>query len=336
MEVTLPAYNDGLVCLDELHQMTPKEASKIPLMVGNQRGKLTSTRNRKTRPVNTWRVALLSSGNIDLETKLKEAGFSSEANQEVRFISIPVDGFEAGCFNDTRGEAPAFYVNEMLKPALEAHYGTAGPAFLEKLCRDRGAADRLKRYAKAWLADCSVDIKNPQVGRIADMFAAIAAAGRLACDYGILPFYGSDIHAAVNRMLQAAPMAHVKGSIEEAKAVENILHYIDTRAHGEMNQWNLPMAANAPRTGSFNEDGQFRDYYFLHKPLVTIAGASWAVVKKALLDSGLMVEEDSSVNPRQNGYPQSRYHVIQGKVIEAYRGGSSPDPTDEFDSNIFD
>jgi uncharacterized protein (DUF927 family) len=73
------------------------------------------------------------------------------------------------------------------------YYGVAGPAFLEKLVEARAKdGDKLKRVLRdrcdEFLADQLPEEADGQVRSAALRFALIAAAGELACVYGVVPW----------------------------------------------------------------------------------------------------------------------------------------------------
>jgi hypothetical protein len=64
--------------------------------------------------------------------------------------------------------------------------GTAARAFLQRLVRDERAASKLKSYSAEFLRQAESALGDNVHGRIATNFAVIAAASRLAIDYGVL------------------------------------------------------------------------------------------------------------------------------------------------------
>ena len=122
MENTLAARNDLCLGLDEMSQVTAKAASQAAYMIaqGFERGNAMA-RNGEPLRTRRWRCSVLSTGEIDLETKLAEAGEMARAGQEVRVIGVPaVAGKGFGAFDDlcgtNSGEALAEHLREAALP----------------------------------------------------------------------------------------------------------------------------------------------------------------------------------------------------------------------------
>lgn len=189
-------HNDGLLALDELGEIDPREAGATAYMLGNGVGKARAHRTGTTRPVIAWRLLFLSTGEESLADILARAGHAIRAGQEVRFIDLPADaGKGLGLFDTLHGmkefgagEASAFA--EALTAAGMAQHGTAGPAFLTwlapKLAADpawpaRVLVPRLQDFLGEYLPEGA----SGQVRTVCRRFALVALAGELATEAGI-------------------------------------------------------------------------------------------------------------------------------------------------------
>ena len=83
--------NDGLLILDELGEIDPREAGAAAYMLANNAGKARARRDGLARPTATWRLLFLSSGEIGLADHMREAGKRVRAGQEVRLADLPAD-----------------------------------------------------------------------------------------------------------------------------------------------------------------------------------------------------------------------------------------------------
>ena len=110
--------NDGLLCLDELSQLPPREASETAYLLANGQAKARMGKNILARRAGRWRLLFLSTGELALADKIAEAGTGrrATAGQEVRIIDIPADaGMGLGIFEDLHKEADAAAFARCLK-----------------------------------------------------------------------------------------------------------------------------------------------------------------------------------------------------------------------------
>jgi Domain of unknown function (DUF927)/Domain of unknown function (DUF3854) len=107
LESVAALHSDNILCLDEIGQVSPLELGKIAYDLANGMGKRRSRPDGSGRPVSSWNVIFLSSGEVSLEQKMQEAGghrgarIQAKAGQETRMLQIPAEvanGF--GLFED--------------------------------------------------------------------------------------------------------------------------------------------------------------------------------------------------------------------------------------------
>jgi putative DNA primase/helicase len=126
--------SDTVLILDELGVVDVRDAAVGIYGLANGSGKARAARDGSLREPRTWRVLILSTGEIPIATKLGEdGGRKARAGQLVRMLDIPADrgkGFGAfdhgGPGNDAGALAKAF------KQAAISDYGTAGPEFVRR------------------------------------------------------------------------------------------------------------------------------------------------------------------------------------------------------------
>ena len=189
------AHCDLPLCLDELGQIRGEHAAQVAYQLS---GGLGTTRALKTGAAaarKEWRVTIISTGEISLGDKVREANSQQRimAGQEVRFIDVPADaGNELGLFDwvpEIDGQGPrerSKDLSERLNRACQNHFGHAGPAFVEAFIsnRDRSTAEARKiiaEFQKMHAANA-----DGQVQRVANIFGLLAAAGELAISFGIV------------------------------------------------------------------------------------------------------------------------------------------------------
>jgi putative DNA primase/helicase len=190
LEGVAAVSNSTCLVLDEISQVSGKEAGQVAYMLANGHGKLRADRSGAARHRLSWRMLFLSSGEMDLAAKVAESGGHTQAGQEVRLLNVPVDGRIHGVFDELHGAADGAEFSDRLVNAAANTYGTAGPAFVEWLMADQPKAAATARDAIERLeagADLTHGVMKAdgQVKRALRRFAVIATAGELATKAGI-------------------------------------------------------------------------------------------------------------------------------------------------------
>jgi uncharacterized protein (DUF927 family) len=171
---------------------------EVVYMLANQRGKARMNRAGGPRRLPSWRLIYLSTGETTLATKMGEAGLRPHAGQDVRLLGLSADaGAGFGVFQNLHGVASAGAFSDQLRRAAVSYCGTAGPAFLEVLTRDRAKdAERLesalRKGREKLLASNVPEGADGQVRSAAARFALIGLAGELARTCGIVPWAEGD------------------------------------------------------------------------------------------------------------------------------------------------
>ena len=81
-------HNDGLLILDELSQIDPREAGEAAYLIANGRGKNRAARNGTAKQAASWRLLFLSAGEESLSALMARAGRKSTADREIRMAEI--------------------------------------------------------------------------------------------------------------------------------------------------------------------------------------------------------------------------------------------------------
>jgi putative DNA primase/helicase len=132
LEVVAETHRDCLLPLDELSQADSKSVGDMVYMLANNQGKARLKSSITLRNLNQWRVLILSSGEVTLQTKIEESGKKALVGMEVRFVSIQADaGNSYGIFENLHEFASGETLSKYLKEASTKYYGTAIRAFLE-------------------------------------------------------------------------------------------------------------------------------------------------------------------------------------------------------------
>ena len=120
LEGTAASADDTLLSLDELGEVSAKDAEAAAYMLGNGQGKGRSTARGNALASSKWKVVFLSTGEISLAERMAEAGIAYMEGQAVRCIDLAIDGRRFGIFDDLHGEArPADLANRMKRASAE-------------------------------------------------------------------------------------------------------------------------------------------------------------------------------------------------------------------------
>jgi putative DNA primase/helicase len=204
LEGSAAAHNSILFALDELHQISPREAGQAALMLCNGTGKARADQRGEARVRKQWTILVLSSGECSLADRVAAAGETVTAGQEVRFLDLKVDERAFGCFDDLHSETGGKAFAERLADAACAAYGTAGPAFVKFIMRTPDIVSRAEATMAKFEADTEADYgladANAQVMRSLRRFAIIAAGGELATEAGITGWAAGEAADAIQEV----------------------------------------------------------------------------------------------------------------------------------------
>ena len=88
LEGLAAVHNDGLLILDELSQIDPKEAGEAAYLLANGQGKNRASKLGTIKPSNRWSLIFLSAGEESLTTLMARAGQRTNAGQEISIFKI--------------------------------------------------------------------------------------------------------------------------------------------------------------------------------------------------------------------------------------------------------
>lgn len=194
LEGTAAAHNDTLLVMDEMGQVSPYIIGDIVYMLANGEGKTRADRRGNARRTKRWRIAILSSGEINLDEHLMATGRRAKAGQEVRLIGIPAVSRDAkyGVFENIHDFKNGAEFSKHLCQAVGDAYGTPFREFVSKMIQDRtNLTSKWSQFLqeKAWFLPSDAD---GQVRRAMIRFMLVAFAGELATEYGITGWNSGD------------------------------------------------------------------------------------------------------------------------------------------------
>lgn len=181
--------NGSLLVLDELAEVSGRDAGQAVYMLAIGTGKARAHRSGVVREQLRWRVAILSSGEITLADKLVEVGGRAAAGQAVRLLDIEADNGAFGAFENLHGLPSGAAFADRLREATAKNFGTAGPTFVAGFLRRRDemlAQLRAEMDSFRMMAVERFRLSGEgQVERAVMRLALMAAAGELGAVFGI-------------------------------------------------------------------------------------------------------------------------------------------------------
>lgn len=131
-------HNDGLLILDELSQIDPKEAGEAAYLLANGQGKARASRAGTAKQAARWRLLFLSAGEESLTALVARAGRKANPGQEIRLADFDADaGAGMGIFEMLHDQLSPAALALAIKDATIRHYGNAGLAWLRSVVADR-------------------------------------------------------------------------------------------------------------------------------------------------------------------------------------------------------
>lgn len=229
LEGTATAFNDGLLCLDELKQIDPKALEATTYMIGNGQAKGRANTYGQAKKVSTWRLLYLSTGELGLADMLATIGSKTYAGQELRFIDLPSDaGKGLGVFDTVHGLDGATLANT-IKANAEKYHGTAGIEWLTYLVENQDTLE-VRKAIKAFTDYAMPKDATAQHGRACDYFGLIAVAGEVATEQGITGWSAGDAYKACKRLFIEWMDGFGHGNKEATNIIEHLRGFIE--AHG--------------------------------------------------------------------------------------------------------
>src|SRR5262249_18192470 len=170
LEGTAALYSGTLLPLDELSIASGHEVGNIVYSLASGIGKQRAQRDGSARAPKTWRVTILSTGEIGIAAKIQESGRRARAGQEVRIIDVDADAEHGHGVFDHAGADGSKKLADNLKKTAATFYGVAGPAFV-KAIEDKGiesVVSTIRETQEAFRNGVIKDNPTGQVLRVAD------------------------------------------------------------------------------------------------------------------------------------------------------------------------
>jgi len=232
LELLAETHSDSLLILDELAQIEPAQAVDAAYTLANGQGKTRMSSGATFQRSLKWLVLVLSSGEIPLADHIGTIGAKSKGGQQIRLLDVPSNaGAGMGVFEDIQGAvSPETFADQVKEAALQ-FYGTPIRTFVKRLIQDFDASiEQVRVWIDEFLEYTPPDA-SAEVRRAGRRFALVAAAGRLATQFGITGWDEEEAFWGVWQCVQGwIGVRGTTGSIDADDGVRQVLHFI--QSHG--------------------------------------------------------------------------------------------------------
>ncbi len=317
-------HNDGLLILDELSQIDPKEAGEAAYLLANGQGKTRASRRGLARQSTNWSLLFLSAGEESLTSLMARIGQRTNAGQEICLADIEADAeCKMGIIEKLHEQVSPAAMVLALKDYANRYHGAVGLAWLEAVVKNRSNIIKILADSTAQFVDENVlkDVSG-QVIRVARRFALAAAAGELATSYGLTGWKEREAVNAASSCFKAwLESFGSTGNREERAILSQVRGFF--QAHGASRFDNI---TNPNHDRIHNRAGFYRvrfDDEREHLVLTEIyrkelcKGFDPKMVTRVLMEKGWLVpgnDGKSSQKPRVKGLGTIRCYVFNARV----------------------
>lgn len=253
LEAEIAKSHSILLGLDELRGDATPDLPALIYRFANGASKARGRKEGGAKERETWRTAVLSTGEISFVDVVSKLGGMPTGGQGVRMLDIPATG-QYGVFDALHGSETSDDFVARLDKAIRKAWGPAGAAFVENLLelgedalRDALEAD-IRRYEIALQQHLGViagDDRTTEIRRVLRSLALVATAGEWASDWGLTGWESGAAYAAAQTI--AKRWLHGRGRLpfEQNQTLKRVQDYL---------------TVNAPRFIPLTDAGSRRDH----------------------------------------------------------------------------
>ncbi|KXU91079.1 hypothetical protein CI15_00325 [Paraburkholderia monticola] len=192
--------NDGLLYLDEIGAGDARKIGAAIYSMLNGTSRLQGTKDGGVVASRSWRLTMVSTGEVGMAQYLAEGGQTPRGGQEIRLLDVPADSGAYRVFDCLHGRKNGGDFAVELTKAARSNYGTAGRAFVEWLAAH-------KDEVMGWVAQTEAEMlaaletehpgAAPAAQRATHKWAVLAAAAEMASNAGITGWTATEARAWV-------------------------------------------------------------------------------------------------------------------------------------------
>jgi len=306
-------HNDRLLCIDELGQISALEAGHVIYMLGNGVGKGRATQYGLAKKQSTWRLVFLSTGELSLSQLMEEVGYRVKAGQEVRLIEIPADTGISGLFENLHGFKGGADFAAYLKDASFQFYGAPARAFLKLLIENIEESSAIvKALMKDFRQKYLPKTSSPQVIRVFDHFALIAATGELATRFGVTGWAEEEALHGVMKCFQSwLDNRGDLGMQEEKEAISQVRSFFELHGESRFTPWERgpeDRIRTINRMGYRRETNEGPEFYVFTDSFrkEVCKGLDYRSVEKICIKKGFLIPDRKGSPTRGERLPEMK------------------------------
>jgi uncharacterized protein (DUF927 family) len=316
LEAVAESYNDCLLILDELSQVSAKDIGNMVYMLGNSKGKSRMNINSELKKSKEWTLSVLSSGEVGIADKIAESGEKTKAGQLVRCIDIEcLMSKELGIYDTLHDDIPdgaAF--SKLLKEKTSEYYGTVAEAFLQQLTeRSIDVEGKFSELRQNFSERINLQDVDGQVSRVSDLFVLYTLAGELACEFGIFSHRPDELKELIFELFKKwLEERESTGAMEEKMVLQHVTGFLE---QNNARFQNIVLCGNGKRPDeqqkNYNALLGFREvstqngeetviYYIIPKAFdeEICRGHGRKLVRKILKDQKILIFDSDGKNPK--------------------------------------
>lgn len=322
LEYTAFLHNDGFLALDEIGQINrAKELGEIAYMLCNGQGKARMTKNLANRPLKTWRLIVLSSGEQSLKEVMAEAGQTTKLGQEIRLIDIDVDNGLHGIFDSVNFKETASQQAEYLNQQSKQYYGIAGEAWLAYLCDNyHDVLTHAHELYKQYKQELEKGIDDGHIKRVAGQFALIATAGELAKDITQWQI-GHALNAVRMVFNDWHSQFEYKDNYLQMQILQQVRAFIETHGSSRFENADSFMGERVNNRAGYYKDDKGERSYFIFPSVFrneVCKGLNQKLVTQILIEHEWLITAGSRTTKQQRVHDQNNpiwLYTLSPKVL---------------------
>ena len=314
-------HNDGLLILDELSQIDPREAGEAAYLLANGQGKARASRTGAARQSARWRLLFLSAGEESLTALMARVGKKANAGQEIRLADIDADaGAGMGAFEVLHDQPTPAALAVALKDVANQYHGAVGVEWLRRIVIDRPQLpDLIANGIRQFVEEAAPKEAAGQVLRVARRFALVAVAGELASHYELTGWPEGEADKAVQKCFVVwLESFGGTGNREERAMLSQVRAFFEAHGASRFEDMTATTDQRIPnRAGFYRTDANGeREFIVLSESFrrEVCQGLDEKATKAALIKAGLLLpgkDGKPSQNVRLPGLGSPKVYVIR-------------------------
>lgn len=251
LEAVAAQFSDAPLILDELGMLEANSAVEVGYMLAEGVGKTRMHRTATLKDRQSWRVMVLSSGEIGFADLARDANRRLPAGAEVRFAEFGSDaGAGLGLFEDLHDFASPAAFAENLSEKTARHYGVVGRRWLDWLILNLAkATSSVQTRQREFARDLAKGGGVGQVSRVARRFALVGVAGEMATYAGMTGWPTGVAYDSARQLFKAWLDARGgAGRSEDREMLAQVRRFLEAHGEGRFTWWDRARDDRSPKT----------------------------------------------------------------------------------------